>query len=66
MRLAYAARDRADMHVAKKDVPTVQAFGISTAGKVRHVQLKRCRAHPANYQSVVGWCAATPQRVVGC
>jgi hypothetical protein len=43
MRLAYAARDGADLNVTVVDVPAILAFGIAVAGEFGHGALKRGR-----------------------
>jgi len=52
MRLAYAARDRADPDVTEIDVPAVLAFGVSAADEFGHCPLKRGRPPVCNYQSL--------------
>jgi hypothetical protein len=51
-RKARLNRDRADLNVSVKDVPTVGAFGVRAAGESEHRSFKRGQIGPANYQSL--------------
>jgi hypothetical protein len=54
------ARDRADAHVAKIDVPTVLTFGIPAAGKFGHGLLKRSRDADGKPLQIAGPVAGGP------
>jgi hypothetical protein len=45
--IARSDRDRAHVHVAIVDVPTVVAFGIAAAGECGHAVLKRSNPRQA-------------------
>ena len=54
------ARDRADAHVAKIDVPTVVTFGIPVARKFGHALLKRSRDANGKPLQIAGPVAGGP------